>query len=61
MVLIVLGGLNAALLGRRVFRAASAPGVAAAPPDAGTKWIAATSLLFWLGAVCAGRLIAYTP
>jgi hypothetical protein len=60
MVLIVLGGLNAALLGRRVFRDASGGEVAAAP-GAGTKWIAATSLLFWLGAVCAGRLIAYTP
>jgi hypothetical protein len=60
MVLIVLGGLNAALLGQRVFREAAA-GAAVAPPTAGTKWIAATSLVFWLGAVCAGRLIAYTP
>jgi len=60
MVLILLGGLNAALLGQRVFRqaAASAP---APPPTASTKWIAATSLVFWFGAVCAGRLIAYTP
>ena len=58
MVLIVLGGLNAALLGRQVFREA----VAGSPPAAGgTKWIAATSLVFWLGAVCAGRLIAYLP
>ena len=61
MVLIILGGLNAALLGRRVFRDASAAPVPVAAPAAGTKWIAATSLLFWLGAVCAGRLIAYTP
>jgi hypothetical protein len=61
MVLIVLGGLNAALLGRRVFREASAPGAPMAQTAAGTKWIAATSLLFWLAAVCAGRLIAYTP
>jgi hypothetical protein len=60
MVLIVLGGLNAALLGQRVFRDAGA-GTATAPPAAGTKWIAATSLVFWFGAVCAGRLIAYTP
>jgi hypothetical protein len=60
MVLIVLGGINAALLGQRVFRdaAAAAP---PAPPTAGTQWIAATSLVFWIGAVCAGRLIAYTP
>jgi hypothetical protein len=60
MVLIVLGGLNAALLGQRVFREAAA-GVVAAPPATGTKWIAATSLVFWFGAVIAGRLIAYTP
>src|SRR5688572_11219915 len=60
MILIVLGGLNAALLGQRVFREAAAGAVAAAPA-AGTKWIAATSLVFWIGAVCAGRLIAYTP
>jgi hypothetical protein len=60
IVLIILGGLNAALLGRRIFRDA----VAGAPPAAqppSTKWIAATSLAFWFGAICAGRLIAYTP
>ena len=60
MILIVLGGLNAALLGQRVFRDAAVDGVAN-PPTAGTKWIAATSLVFWFGAVCAGRLVAYTP
>ena len=60
MVLIVLGGINAALLGQRVFREAAA-GAPAAPPAPSTKWIAATSLVFWFGAVCAGRLIAYTP
>ena len=36
-------------------------GAPATPPTAGTKWIAVTSLVFWFGAVCAGRLIAYTP
>ena len=60
MVVIVLGGINAALLGQRVFREV-AGGAPAPPPTVGTKWIAATSLVFWLGAVCAGRLIAYTP
>ena len=59
MVLIVLGGLNAAMLGQRVFREAA--GVPTTPPTASTKWIAVTSLVFWFGAVCAGRLIAYTP
>jgi hypothetical protein len=60
MVLILLGGINAALLGQRVFRDA-ADAAPAAPPSASTKWIAVTSLVFWFGAVCAGRLIAYTP
>jgi hypothetical protein len=60
MVLIILGGINAALLGQRVFRDAAA-GAASAPPAAGTKVIAISSLVFWFGAVCAGRLIAYTP
>ena len=59
MVLIVLGGINAALLGRRIFRdAAGAQSVSVA---LSTKWIAATSLVFWFAAVCAGRLIAYLP
>jgi hypothetical protein len=61
MLLIVLGGINAALLGRRVFRDASAGGPPVTPAAPSTKWIAATSLVFWFGAVCAGRLIAYTP
>jgi hypothetical protein len=60
MVLIILGGVNAALLGGRIFREAAA-GTPPAPPAASTKWIAATSLVFWFGAVCAGRLIAYAP
>jgi hypothetical protein len=60
MALIVLGGVNAAILGRRVFREAVASN-AAPPPTSSTKWIAVTSLVFWFGAVCAGRLIAYTP
>jgi hypothetical protein len=59
ILLIVLGGINAALLGNRIFRAAPAGGVPA--PTSGAKWIAATSLVFWIGAVICGRLIAYTP
>ncbi len=60
ILLIILGGINAALLGRRVFRAAPA-GAPPVVPTSGTKWIAATSLVFWFGAICAGRLIAYLP
>lgn len=59
IVLIILGGINAAFLGRRIFREAA--GASAVVVDAGTKWIAASSLVFWIAAVCAGRLIAYLP
>jgi hypothetical protein len=58
--LIILGGINAALLGHKVFQP-SASGVAPSPPTRGAKWIAGTSLVFWFGAIIAGRLIAYTP
>jgi hypothetical protein len=60
MILIILGGINASLLGQRVFREASAA-APAPPPAASTKSIAFLSLVFWFGAVIAGRLIAYTP
>jgi hypothetical protein len=60
MVLIVLGGINAALLGQKVFREA-ATGAPPVVPTTGMKWLAGTSLVFWLAAVCCGRLIAYTP
>jgi hypothetical protein len=59
MVLIVLGGINAGLIGNKIFR----PALAGVPPTptTGAKWLAATSLVFWFGAVICGRLIAYTP
>jgi hypothetical protein len=60
MVLIILGGVNAALLSQRIFQEAPV-GAATMQPTTGAKWIAATSLVFWFGAVCCGRLIAYTP
>ena len=59
IVLIILGGINAALLGRRIFQ--ERPAGVPVTPTAGAKWIAATSLVFWFGAVISGRLIAYTP
>src|SRR5215471_17966039 len=58
--LIILGGINAALLGHKVFQT-SASGAASLPPTVGAKWIAGTSLVFWFGAIIAGRLVAYTP
>ena len=57
IVLIVLAGINAALLSRRIYP--ESPAGAAAAPTTGTKWIAATSLVFWFGAVICGRFIAY--
>ena len=56
--LVVLGGANAALLGRSVFPIPA--GGVAVEPTAGAKWIAGTSLVFWFGAIICGRLVAYT-
>ena len=59
MVLIALAGINAVLLGRRIFHEpATDRGVV---PSASAKWIAGSSLVFWVGAAIAGRLIAYAP
>ena len=57
IVLIILGGINAALLSGRIFREAPAGG--AAVPTAAAKWLAATSLVFWFAAIVCGRFIAY--
>jgi hypothetical protein len=57
IVLIILGGINAALLSGRIFRVAPAGG--AIVPTTGTKWLAATSLVFWFAAIVCGRFIAY--
>jgi hypothetical protein len=60
IVLIILGGINAAILSNRVFQERPA-GAPPAAPTSGVKWVAGTSLVFWFGAICAGRLIAYLP
>ena len=59
LTLIVLGGINAFVLGQSVFREARAG--YAAPAGAGVRLVAASSLLFWLGAIAARRRIAYLP
>ena len=58
--LIILGGINAALLSRKIFDE-RAQGGAAVVPTTGMKWIAGTSLVFWFGSIICGRLVAYTP
>ena len=60
IVLIILGGINAALLSRKIFTEPP-PGGAAVAPTTGMKWLAGTSLVFWFGAIICGRLIAYAP
>jgi hypothetical protein len=57
IVLIILGGINAALLSRGIYR--DVPAGTAVVATSGAKWLAATSLVFWFGAVICGRFIAY--
>ena len=57
--LILLGGVNAFVLGRSVFSDARAG--RAVPASTGARLIAGSSLVFWFGAIAAGRLIAYLP
>lgn len=59
MILIILGGINAGLIGSKIFGQTIANGPVT--PTTGAKWLAGTSLVFWFGAVICGRLIAYTP
>lgn len=57
--LILLAGINVFILSQTVFRNARAGG-----PDANAsayRIFAAGSLVFWVGAIAAGRLIAYLP
>src|SRR5690606_22719705 len=58
LALIALAGINAVLLGNKFFNPTAA---GAADARAGAKWLAGTSLVFWLGAAVGGRLIAYAP
>jgi hypothetical protein len=57
--LIVIAGINSFVLSQSVFREARAGGVA--PPRAQARLVAGASLVFWVGAIVAGRLIAYLP
>lgn len=57
--LILLAGLNAFVLGQSAFRDARVGGEITS--GSLVKLIAGSSLAFWIGAVIAGRLIAYLP
>jgi hypothetical protein len=60
ILLIVLAGINAAVLSSRIFRGSVASGSDISLPPS-TRWIAMSSLVFWTGAILAGRLVAYLP
>jgi len=59
LVLILLAGFNAFLLSQSAFRGVRAGRVES--PGTGARLLAGSSLLFWVGAIIAGRLIAYLP
>jgi hypothetical protein len=56
MVFIALAVVNVQMLRKRVFRD---PLVDKRPPSTNVKILAVTSLIFWLGAITTGRLLAY--
>jgi hypothetical protein len=57
--LIALAGINTFILSQSVFSVARAGGDAA--PSKAAKRVAASSLVFWVGAIILGRLVAYLP
>jgi hypothetical protein len=56
MVFIALALINLRALRNRVFRD---PHIDKVPPSMNSKVLAITSLIFWLGAITSGRLLAY--
>ena len=56
MVFIALAIVNLRMLKKQVFQD---PLIDKVPPSARAKILAVTSLIFWLGAITAGRLLAY--
>ena len=56
MAFIALAVINLRMLKKHVFRD---PLIDKAPPSPRAKLLAITSLIFWLGAITAGRLLAY--
>lgn len=60
ILLIVLAGINAVILGRKVFDPAYADN-AEQTVTSGARAIAGSSLVFWIVAVICGRIYAYYP
>jgi hypothetical protein len=65
MLCILAGGISIWLLGRSLVQAqGAAVGRARTAGDiefsSNARWLAVASMLFWLGAIATGRLIAYT-
>ena len=56
MIFIALAIVNLRMLKKQVFQD---PLIDKVPPSAKAKLLAVTSLIFWLGAITAGRLLAY--
>ena len=56
MIFIALAVINLQMLRKRVFRD---PLIDKKPLSTNAKMLAVTSLFFWLGAITAGRLMAY--
>ena len=56
MIFIALAVVNLRMLKKQVFQD---PLIDKVPPSARAKLLAITSLIFWLGAITAGRLLAY--
>lgn len=59
LALILLAGINAFILSQSVFREARAGQAVTVGPV--IRLVAGASLVFWVGAIIAGRLIAYLP
>ena len=60
MLLIILAGINAAVLSRRIYAAEGEVAVGTGG-DGALKTMAASSLVFWVVAVICGRIYAYYP
>ena len=61
ILLIILAGINAAILSRRIYGADLQVDSVSAGGDATNRLLAGSSLVFWVVAVICGRIYAYYP